>query len=286
MSILSIQSHVSAGYVGNSVAVPALQGLGRAVWPVHTVLFSNHTGHGRWRGRKVPAALVSECVLGMAELPAVWAERQAVLSGYLGEVDTVQAVADAVDLARRGRPELPYLLDPVIGDVGCGRYVDDAIPAAMWEALLPRATLAAPNLFELRDLTGLPCADLRGVLTGAEVLRRQGPRVVVVTSMDVPDGPRPADARCLIADDSGAWVVGTPRLTFACPLSGTGDLVSALLLHAWLDDPTPPTALSRSVSAAFAVLEETARRGTAELALLAARDSMARPARLWPAEAV
>ena len=67
MNILSIQSHVAYGHVGNSAAVFALQRLGVEVWPIHTVQFSNHTGYGAWRGRAFDAAPIRELVQGIGE---------------------------------------------------------------------------------------------------------------------------------------------------------------------------------------------------------------------------
>lgn len=282
MSVLSIQSHVCAGHVGNAAAAPALQALGRAVWPVHTVLFSNHPGHGRFKGHAVEPSRVADCVAGLADLPLAWEERAAVLSGYLGVPGTAAVVAQAVDRAREGRADLPYLCDPVIGDAQPGRYVDAAIPPMMRDLLVPRATIVTPNLFELRALTGLPCRDLAGSLAAARWLLARGPRVVVVTSLEVPDGPEPGAARCLVADSVGAWVVSTPRLAFARPPHGAGDLLAALYLDAWLEGARPEMALSRAVSALFVVLDETLRRDSPELALLAARDRLSRPGRLWP----
>ena len=46
MNILSIQSHVVYGHVGNSAATFPLQRLGFEVWPIHTVQFAHHTGYG------------------------------------------------------------------------------------------------------------------------------------------------------------------------------------------------------------------------------------------------
>ena len=51
MNILSIQSHVAYGHVGNDAAVFPLQRMGVEVWPIHTVQFSNHTGYGSFTGR-------------------------------------------------------------------------------------------------------------------------------------------------------------------------------------------------------------------------------------------
>ncbi|MQX35809.1 pyridoxal kinase [Roseospira navarrensis] len=280
MAVLSIQSHVSAGHVGNAVAVPALQFLGRDVWPVHTVLFSNHPGHGAFQGGAVPPDLVAACLRGLAD-HAAWPAREAVLSGYLGQPGTAEAVAEVVDAARADRAALPYLCDPVMGDTGPGLYVDDAIPEAMRRLLIPRATIATPNRFELEVLTGRPCPDLAATVEAARTLSALGPPVVVVTSVDAPDGPEPSAARCLVTAGGAAWVVASPRLRFPQAPNGAGDLLAALFLHHWLLDPRPQVALSAAVSGLFAVLEATVPTGGRELALLAGRAAMAEPARVW-----
>ncbi|MBX9700789.1 MAG: pyridoxal kinase, partial [Acetobacteraceae bacterium] len=65
MNILSIQSWVAYGHVGNAAAVFPLQRLGAEVWAVHTVQFSNHPGHGQFRGAVLPPALIRDCVDGI-----------------------------------------------------------------------------------------------------------------------------------------------------------------------------------------------------------------------------
>src|SRR5439155_14949046 len=83
MNILSIQSHVVYGHVGNSAAVFPLQRIGVEVWPVHTVQFSNHTGYGQWRGEVFGSDLVRLIVLGLDERGAL-SECDGMISGYLG----------------------------------------------------------------------------------------------------------------------------------------------------------------------------------------------------------
>ncbi|WP_299443958.1 pyridoxal kinase [uncultured Rhodospira sp.] len=289
MAILSVQSHVSAGHVGNAAAVPALHALGRSVWPVHTVLFSNHPGYGSLRGHVVNPTLVDDCLKGLAEHVA-WPECQAVLSGYLGAAGTAAAVAGAVDRARKGRPDLPYLCDPVMGDtgpglagpVGPGLYVEPAIPQAIAERLVPRATIIKPNQFELGLLTNRMCESLADVVDAAMALRAKGPRIVVVTSVEVPDGPEPGGARCLVTDGTDVWMVATPRLRFPRAPNGAGDVLAALFLHHWLLDGRPQVALSAAVSGLFALLVETLRGGGCELALLDVGDRLSNPDRIWP----
>src|SRR6266852_8141933 len=83
-TVLSVQSRVAYGHVGNAASVFPLQRLGIEAWALDTVAFSNHTGHGRWRGSAVPAAVIADLFEGIAEL-GVLPRIDAVLSGYLGD---------------------------------------------------------------------------------------------------------------------------------------------------------------------------------------------------------
>src|SRR5712691_10542060 len=94
VNLLSINSHVAYGHVGNAAAVFALQRLGCEVWPVHTALFSNHAGHGSFRGEMVEASAVGDLVRGIEER-GVLARCDGVLSGYLGRTETGEAILEA-----------------------------------------------------------------------------------------------------------------------------------------------------------------------------------------------
>ena len=125
--ILSIQSHVAWGHVGNAAAVFPLQRLGFEVLPVHTVQFSNHTGYGQFRGQVFGADHIREIIAGLRER-GVLQRVSAVLSGYLGDAGTGAVILDAVGEIRRENPAVRYLCDPVMGDVGRGVFVNPAIP--------------------------------------------------------------------------------------------------------------------------------------------------------------
>ena len=122
MNILSIQSHVAYGHVGNSAAVFPLQRIGVEVWPVHTVQFSNHTGYGDWRGCVFGGEAIRWWSQGIEER-GVLGECDGVLSGYIGSADIGEAVADAVERVKGANPAARYCCDPVIGDVGRGVFV-------------------------------------------------------------------------------------------------------------------------------------------------------------------
>src|SRR3954469_12854196 len=146
MNLLSIQSHVAYGHVGNSAAVFALQRIGVEVWPVHTVQFSNHTGYGKARGQVFDAALIRE-VVGGIEARGVLGECGGVLSGYIGSADIGAAILDAVASVKRANPAARYCCDPVIGDAGRGIYVRDGVPEFMKGKAVPAADIITPNQF-------------------------------------------------------------------------------------------------------------------------------------------
>src|SRR5438067_12168084 len=115
-TVLSIQSRVAYGHVGNAASVFPLQRLGCEAWALDTVAFSNHTGHGRWRGSVVPAATVAELFEGIAAL-GVLPHIDAVLSGYLGAIATGPVLLDIIDRVEAEKPPALLCSDPRIGDV-------------------------------------------------------------------------------------------------------------------------------------------------------------------------
>ena len=155
MQILSVQSSVAFGHVGNSAAVFPLQRLGHEVWPVNTVHFSNHTGYGEWRGPLLDPADVAAVIQGIGERGA-FASIDAVLSGYQGDPAVGAVILDAVAAVRAANPDAVYCCDPVMGDVGRGMFVRPGIPEFMRDTVVPAADVITPNHFELDFLAGTP----------------------------------------------------------------------------------------------------------------------------------
>jgi len=280
--ILSIQSAVAYGFAGNSAAIFPLRRLGIDAWPVLTVNFSNHTGYGAWRGPHIPASDVWQVVQGVDDR-GVLAECDAVLSGYLGAADIGQVVLDAVDLTRSRNPEAIYCADPVMGDVGRGFYVGEGIPEFMRDHQVPRATIMTPNLFELEFLTRKPTSSMQDVIDGAQALRSQGPKTVLVTSVTVPDQD-PHTVRMLALDDKGCFYVDTPLIDRS--FTGTGDLTTAVFLAHWLRGEALDEVLSATASVVFSVLDVTNQLGRYELALVQAQDDIVTPRHMFQAVAV
>ncbi len=276
MRILSIQSSVAYGHVGNSAAVFPLQRLGHEVWPVFTVHFSNHTGYGAWRGPLLAPADVAEVIAGIGER-GVLGECDAVLSGYQGDPAMGAVILDAVASVKALNPSAVYCCDPVIGDVGRGVFVRPGIPEFIRDEVVPHADVLTPNHFELEFLAGGEARTADEVLHAVDAVRSRGPRDVLVTSVRYDDNDAAhEDTIDLVAvSDEGAWAVTTPLLPIAP--NGGGDLTAALYLAHLLETSSPAVALGRTTSSVFAVLEATLAAGTRELQIIGAQDAIAAP---------
>ncbi|MGK5114788.1 MULTISPECIES: pyridoxal kinase PdxY [unclassified Geodermatophilus] len=275
VAVLSIQSHVAYGHVGNSSAVFPLQRLGIEVWPVHTVQFSNHTGYGQWRGRVFDGPAIEEVVQGIAER-GVLGRCDAVLSGYLGSADIGHAVVQTVQRVREANPAAVYCCDPVIGDVGRGVFVRPGIPEFMREVAVPAADVVTPNHYELDALSGRTTRTLAEVTDAVAGVHDLGPRVVLTTSLVTDDTPE--DAVDLLASEGGRhFRVRTPRLDVA--VNGAGDAVAALFLAHWLDTRDAGTALGRAAASVHGLLQRTEDAGSREILLVAAQEEFVAPSR-------
>jgi pyridoxine kinase len=270
--VLSVQSWVACGNVGNCAALFPLQRLGIETWSLNTVAFSNHTGYGKWRGAAAPAGEIAALFEGIAEL-GVLPRCDAVLSGYLGEPEVGPVLLDIVARVKQANPKAIYCCDPVMGDVGPGWYVRPGIPEFYREQALAVADIATPNRFELEWLTGSRIGSLAEAAAAAAALRRQGPPVVLVTSLEAA-----ADRLAVLAAGAeGVWAVETPRL--AIEATGCGDAVAALFLGWLLKGKPAPEALALTVAAIWGVVEATVSAGGGELALIAAQDELVAPTR-------
>lgn len=285
--ILSIQSWVAFGHVGNAAAVFPLQRLGFEVAAIHTVQFSNHTGYGAWTGAVFDPSQIGQLLDGI-EARGALSGFNAVLSGYMGSAGTISEVLSGVRRVRALNPTALYCCDPVMGDVGRGVFVRPEIPDAM-RAVLPEGDILTPNQFELELLTHKPSSTLSETLEAVAVLRAQmradGPRIVVVTSLVREDAP-PQTIETLVVTDEGAHLVSTPLLPLEPPRNGTGDAIAALFLGHYLKTSSAVQALENAVSALYRLLEITHAAGTREIQLIAAQDEYVQPTRIFESHSV
>ena len=281
MNVISIQSQVAYGHVGNSAAVFPMQMHGIDVIAVPTTLLSNRPGYPTIRGRILDRELVADLLRGIEERGAVDTATM-ILSGYLGSADNAAVVADFVARAKAKNPALLYCCDPVLGDRDRGLFVHADIPPLVRDLLCPLADIITPNHFEFEWLCGAKTASIDQVLKAARTFMARG--TVVVTSAELADTPE-GEIETLAVEraEEGfkAFRVRTPKL----PISpnGTGDLFAALLVAARVRGFATPEALSHAASAIFAVLERTAASGTEEMRIVESAEWLVHPQRKFEA---
>lgn len=282
MNILSIQSWVAYGHVGNASAMFPLQRLGAEVWAVNTVQFSNHTGYGEWTGTVCSGAQVAEVVEGIAArgvLPGC----DAVLSGYIGDAAIGEAVLGAAARVKSANAAAQYCCDPVIGDVGRGVFVRPGVPEFMASRAVPAADIVTPNQFELELLTGQTVTTLESAKAAVAGLQARGPRTVLVTGLRTESTP--ADRVDMLAAEAGAfYILRTPLLPIS--VNGAGDAIAALFLLHRLRTGAAARALEAAGSAVWGLLKRTADAGSREILTVAAQDEFVSPGTWYRAEPV
>ena len=273
MKVLSIQSAVAFGHVGNSAAVFPLQRIGVEVLPVYTVNFSNHTGYGAWRGPLIAPDDVAAVIQGIEDR-GVFPEIDVVLSGYQGGEGIADVIIDAVARVKKANPDAVCACDPVMGNAKSGCFVAPAIPVLLRERVVPVADILTPNQFELGFLTDTEPGSIDSTLESADMLRARGPRTVLVTSVERPDRA-PDTIEMMVVDDAGAWIVQTPLIPMKA--NGSGDVTAALFTAHYRRTGDAADALARTASSVFDLLSNTFEAGSRELRLVESQEAYAHP---------
>ena len=280
MTILSIQSHVTYGHVGNSAAVFPLQRAGHEVWPVHTVNFSNHTGYGDWGGPMIPASDVTSIIDGI-EKRGAFPQIDAILSGYQGGADIADAIVETVRRIKAANPKALYACDPVMGNAKSGCFVSDEIPPLLRDRVVPVADIITPNQFELGYLTDSEVGTLDQTLAAVKKAQEIGPKTVLVTSVKRPE-TADDQIEMLAVDGDRAFLVSTPLLPFK--RNGSGDVTAALFTGHYTETSDVKESLRRTASSVYDLLENTYEAESAELRLIQAQDVFAHPRMQFDAE--
>jgi pyridoxine kinase len=283
-TLLSIQSHVAFGHVGNAAAVFPLQRLGCEVWPIHTLQFSNHPGYGGFKGQIFSAQLIDDCMDGLAErgvLPAC----DGILSGYVGTAEIGRAIAAAVRRVKAFNPRALYCCDPVMGDVGPGLYVRADVPDFMRLEAIPLADIITPNQFELGLLCDSQTQSFDQLKRALSIAHGLGPELILVTSVITQETPD--DAIELVAsqqdlDGHRLFKVRTPRLALSA--NGAGDTIAALFLAHYLICGGAREALKNAAASVYSLLYMTAQAGQRELAMVGAQEQFINPAFVFEPE--
>lgn len=283
-SILSIQSHVSYGYVGNRAAVFPLQRLGFDVTAVNTVEFSNHTGYGDWEGMVFSADHIRHVLNGLRKRE-LFPKLSALMTGYLGNPALGKLLVELVYELKQNNPDFIYCCDPVMGDTDGGCFVHPDISHIFKNDLVGISDILTPNLFELNFLTEKPVATLSEIRQACDDLLKRGPETILVTSVMCKDTPANT-IQMLLHQADGSWLVDMPLLFSHQVISGAGDLTASLLLAHTLNGLKPEQILEKTAASVFGIYEATTKAGTRELQLIAAQNQLDAPTHHFKAKAL
>ncbi|WSG95502.1 pyridoxal kinase PdxY [Rhizobium johnstonii] len=266
-AVIVISSHVVRGSVGNRAAVFALETLGHPVWALPTIVLPWHPGHGRSTRLTFAETDFDAAIDDLIRAPWI-GEVKAVLSGYFGNAARARSVARLIGALRQDNPELLYVCDPVMGDLG-GLYVPEATAEAIRDHLIPLASLATPNRYELAWLSGAALEDNSAIMEAALAL---GPSRMLVTSA-VPMMAGGTGNLYL----SGRHALLAEHRVVENPPNGLGDLIAAVFLSRLLSGIEDEKALQLATASVFEVLARAVKRGSNELMLASDASSLSTP---------
>lgn len=262
-SIISIQSQVVHGHVGNSAAVLAMQARGLDVAAVPTTLLSNHPGFDTMRGRVLESELVGDLLRGVEERGLIETS-SFIVSGYLGSRANGEVVAAFVERARQLNPDIIYVCDPVMGDANLGIFVAEQVVECFLEDLVPLADILTPNQFELGLITGRQLVSWPELQAAAEKVQQQRGARLVVTGCTLPD-TLPESLENIVFDGKTSTRL-TSRLSPISPV-GTGDLFTGLLTANLTAGRILVDAAREAATTVLQVLERTIVAGEQEMQL-------------------
>ena len=276
MNILSIQSHVSVGHVGNSASVFPLQLLGHEVWSVNTSQLSNHTSHKTVAGEHIAATQIEALILGIEDL-GIFPNCDAIISGYVYDSETVAVISDTVDRIKLANPLAIYLCDPVMGDDRKGLYVPDAVAEAIVTMLVQKSDILTPYRFELSQLCGEHINSVDDAAQALQKITNRGPEMAICTSLTTPSSPL---VSTLGKDRTHIWRIETPHLNVET--NGAGDCLAAIFLGHLITEHSFSQSLSLAVSATHGILSNMIPEAS-DIPLVAAQKNITNPSKIFPA---
>ncbi|WP_062225806.1 pyridoxal kinase [Aureimonas frigidaquae] len=259
--VISIQSQVAYGHVGNSAAVFPMQAKGLEVAAVPTTLLSNHPHYDSFHGRVLDAELVEGLLVGLEERGVV-AEANTILTGYLGSTQIGEVVARFLTRARAAHPHLRFVCDPVMGDDDLGMFVQPGLIDLFRDRLTPMADVITPNRYEVELLAGHECRTERELARAMAALHARGTRAVVVTGCALDDTPAGMVETILWQDGA---LHRTPVARLPIRPCGTGDLFTALMVARLSGGSNLREAVAGATQEIHGVLRRTEEAGAEEM---------------------
>lgn len=263
VDVISIQSQVVYGCVGNSVAVPTMQALGLNVVPVPTVLLSNIPHYDSLHGGAIPTDWFAGYLEDLERRRALTHARAIVL-GYLGPPEQTAVLADWLERVLHQHQGIKLIVDPVIGDHDSGVYVHPDLPPLLRDRIVPMAHGITPNAFELEQIVGGPLDTLDATVETARELLRTNLEWAVITSAAPAETPA-GETRIAVITADDVQVISHQLVDSLA--KGTGDLFTATLVGGLLRGYSLKAAAKAAAERTVDVLQRSAALGCGELVI-------------------
>ena len=277
LAILSIQSNVITGYVGNAAARLPLQRLGFEVWALDTVILSNHPAICPPTGQTSTPGQILDLFNGIHS-QGLLNKCVAVLGGYLGNAENGPVLVHAVVKSREENKRALFICDPVMGDNG-RIYVPGDIVSFYKNRAMSLTDIALPNAFEASLLTGISVTNVSTALQAIQTLRNQGPDTIVITGVEAPDNSKLAT---LISFKDETWQITTPKVEIQS--HGAGDLLSALFTGHYIRSGNHLMAVSGAVAGVYAALKNAKKTRSETLSLVSVQKIILDPPEIFAPE--
>ena len=229
--VLSIQSTVSHGYVGNKCATFPLQCLGFHVDAINTVSLSNHPDYpGGFKGQFLSADDMAATVAGLQGNDML-SRADCILTGYTRSPQVLSTIEATVQQVRAANPNVLYCCDPVLGDNG-SFYVPEELLDMYKTRLIPLAYAVTPNYFETEKLTGIQVRSMGDAKRACAVFHSWGVTVCVLKGLRLGNDPDsgPLSVVLSMQEEGQACILRRDVPRVAGRYSGCGDLFSALVV--------------------------------------------------------
>ncbi|XP_045472856.1 pyridoxal kinase [Harmonia axyridis] len=252
--ILSIQSHVVHGYVGNRSAVFPLQLLGFEVDFINSVQLCTHTQYKKVTGQILKEQDLTDLFEGLKENGLD--KYDYLLTGYVGSPSFLKEILEVYKHLKSANPGIVFVCDPVMGDNG-QLYVPEELVPLYQECIVPHAHILTPNQYELELLTGFKISNVDDCWKAIENLHMKGCKTVVVSSSDLGKNGELLALASTLNGESCQRVSITLKKKQAI-FVGTGDVFASLML-AWMHKTNNDlkVALERTIATLQAILDRT-----------------------------
>ena len=273
--ILSIQSHIVHGYVGNKAAVFPLQALRFNFYAINTVHLSNHPAYpAGFKGQFLSGEdlrMLADGLKGNSLL-----NYDMILSGYISKSEVLSNIPNIIKDIKDINPNSIYLCDPVMGDRG-QFYVPKELLNIYMNDIIPICDIATPNIFEAEMISGIaPIDTVSKALEACKIFHKLGVKVCLLKGLTLSDSNGQLSMIISSQNDKNIYRIDTPKINGH--FSGCGDLCSALMLAWYYKHPNNiALVLDKITGTMSSVISYTVSAGSKELSIVENMDIYENP---------